>query len=82
VNMPGTPLPPPFTFGEQTIVIDMIYAPRETEFLRVAGRDGARVMNGLPMLIAQAAASFKLWTGKDIPVERALMELLPKLEAE
>jgi shikimate dehydrogenase len=81
VNMPGTPLPPPFAFRKSALVMDMIYAPRETEFLRVAKRNGAHVMNGLPMLIAQAAASFTLWTGAEISVEKAMTELLPLLEA-
>jgi shikimate dehydrogenase len=26
-------------------------------------------MNGLPMMLFQGAAAFKLWTGKDMPID-------------
>ena len=81
VSLPGMPLPPPFTFREQAMVMDLIYAPRETALLQMAKRNGAHVMNGLPMLIAQAAVSFRLWTGAEISLERAMTELWPRLEA-
>jgi shikimate dehydrogenase len=30
---------------------------------------GAGVLGGLPMLIYQGAAAFKLWTGRDAPLD-------------
>jgi shikimate dehydrogenase len=40
-----------------------------TATARVAERAGARVIDGLDVLIAQGAASFELWTGVPPPVE-------------
>jgi shikimate dehydrogenase len=42
-------------------IIDLIYNPRETRFLREARAHGAEGLNGLPMLIGQAARSLEIW---------------------
>ncbi len=49
-------------------VIDLIYRPAETRFMRAAADDGRRVMNGLPMLAHQGAESFEIWTGCQAPL--------------
>lgn len=50
-------------------VYDLVYNPAETPFMRAARAAGcAFVCGGLPMLVAQAAAQFKLWTGQSAPV--------------
>lgn len=51
------------------IVTDTIYAPAETEFLRMAKEAGCKNMNGFGMMLFQGAAAFRLWTGKEMPVE-------------
>ncbi|MCR4672874.1 MAG: quinate/shikimate dehydrogenase [Lachnospiraceae bacterium] len=51
------------------IVSDIIYEPSETALLRHARRDGCPAFNGEYMLLYQAAESFKLWTGREMPVE-------------
>jgi len=51
------------------IVTDTVYAPRETEFLRMAKEVGCKRMNGLGMMLFQGAAGFKMWTGQDMPIE-------------
>ena len=51
------------------LVYDLVYVPAETPLMKAAGKRGARVMGGLPMLIYQGAASLKLWTGKEAPVD-------------
>lgn len=51
------------------IVTDTVYAPLETELLRVAKTVGCKTMNGLGMMLFQGAAAFKLWTGQDMPIE-------------
>jgi 3-dehydroquinate dehydratase/shikimate dehydrogenase len=50
-------------------VYDLVYNPRETRFLREARQAGCETMNGLPMLVAQAAEQFRLWTGMDAPIK-------------
>jgi shikimate dehydrogenase len=51
------------------VVHDLIYWPAETPLLRAAARRGARALNGLGMLVHQAARSFRLWTGQDAPLD-------------
>jgi shikimate dehydrogenase len=45
-------------------VYDIIYNPKCTEFLKRAKARGAKILNGLDMLIYQGMESFKLWTGR------------------
>ncbi|MGN0485133.1 MAG: shikimate dehydrogenase [Lachnospiraceae bacterium] len=52
------------------MVFDVIYNPEETKLLRLAKEAGCRTANGLYMLLYQGAAAFKIWTGKDMPVEK------------
>jgi 3-dehydroquinate dehydratase / shikimate dehydrogenase len=49
------------------LAYDLVYNPTETQFLRAAKEAGCETLGGLPMLIAQAAEQFKLWTGSDAP---------------
>jgi shikimate dehydrogenase len=49
------------------LVYDLIYSPSPTRFLREAASRGAHTIGGLPMLRAQASASFKIWTGHAFP---------------
>jgi len=50
-------------------VFDSIYNPIETKLLREARKIGAKTINGVNMLVYQGAEAFKLWTGKNAPVE-------------
>ena len=50
------------------VAYDLVYNPAETRFLREARRAGCATAGGLPMLVAQAAAQFKIWTGEEAPV--------------
>ncbi len=50
------------------IVMDIVYKPLETRLLREARQEGCLAMDGLNMLIYQAAAQFRLWTGKEAPI--------------
>ncbi len=52
-----------------TLVFDLTYRPAETALLKAARERGARVLGGLPMLVYQGAASFKIWTGQDAPLD-------------
>lgn len=48
---------------------DVVYNPPVTPFLRVARERGLRAVDGLGMLVGQAAQSFTLWTGLPAPVD-------------
>jgi shikimate dehydrogenase len=51
------------------VVIDVVYAPRETPFLRAARGRGLRCDNGLGMLARQGALAFELWLGVPAPLD-------------
>ena len=51
------------------LVYDLVYNPWLTPLLRLAQKAGANILGGLPMLVYQGDASFKLWTGKEAPVD-------------
>lgn len=64
----GSPLPG-LTLGAGQLVVDLIYHPSRTALLVEAEAAGARVANGLGMLVHQAAHAFSRWTGEPAPVE-------------
>jgi shikimate dehydrogenase len=47
-------------------VVDLIYNPKDTELLKMARRHGARTLNGMYMLVAQAVGSEEIWMGREI----------------
>jgi len=51
-------------------VYDVIYTPKETEFLKQARKKGAKASNGLGMLLYQGAAAFEKWTGQEMPIDK------------
>lgn len=53
-------------------VFDTIYAPAETQMLRDARNAGCRVVGGLSMFAAQAAAQRAFWMGGEIDVNAYL----------
>lgn len=63
----------------QPVVVDLIYYPEKTLFLMEAEAMGCLVINGLGMLLHQAAASFQLWTNQPMPVKEVEKVLLEKL---
>jgi shikimate dehydrogenase len=54
---------------KNVLVYDVVYNPWLTPLLGLAQKAGANILGGLPMLVYQGAASFKLWTGKEAPVD-------------
>jgi shikimate dehydrogenase len=55
--------------GAGSLVIDMVYRAGGTRLLEAARTRGARVVDGLEILVAQGAASFERWTGLEAPRE-------------
>ena len=64
-----TVVPDETYFRPDLIVTDTVYAPRETETLRLAKKAGCKTMNGLGMMLFQGDAAFHLWTGKHMPID-------------
>ncbi|MEK6328049.1 MAG: shikimate dehydrogenase [Actinomycetota bacterium] len=57
------------SLGETHQLVDLAYGPAETELARVARAHGATVVDGLEVLVRQGAASLRIWTGQDPPIE-------------
>ena len=55
---------------------DVIYNPRETNFLKKAKTLGNRTENGKKMFIYQAAQSFKIWHGIQPEINEEVERLL------
>lgn len=66
----------PDVFVKDQIVFDLVYNPFKTKFLQLADSKNAITINGLNMLVQQAAKSFKLWTGNEFPTEKVYKSLL------
>ena len=77
VGMDGSsqPIPTSIVLPEKLLVADVIYQPFETPFLKWARNQGNEAINGLGMLLYQAAEAFELWTGKEMPTDQ-IWELL------
>ena len=50
-------------------VVDLAYGPDETALVAAARAAGCTVVDGREALVRQGAASFRLWTGLEPPVE-------------
>ncbi len=62
-------IPDPSYLHPGLVVMDTVYAPRQTKLLKWAEQSGCVWFNGLDMMLYQGAAAFQLWTGKDMPVD-------------
>ena len=58
------------------VVVDIVYKPLRTRLLQQAEAAGARTVDGLGMLVHQAARAFELWTGQRAPVNVMRQALL------
>lgn len=54
---------------ENTVVLDMVYNPRQTRLLAEAERQGLHIVSGLEVFLSQAALQFESWTGRPAPAE-------------
>lgn len=77
-GLTDTALPiPDCVFSKDCLAYDMMYG-RETPFMKQARRNGARVADGLGMLVEQAAEAFYLWRGVR-PQTKPVMDMLRAL---
>jgi shikimate dehydrogenase len=59
----------PAAFHPRQLVVDLVYGESETLLLRAARERGATAVDGLEVLVRQGAASLRIWTGQDPPLE-------------
>ena len=56
--------------SNKTILYDLIYTPRPTNWLKLGQKKNCFVIDGLDMLVGQGALSIRLWSGfKSVPIE-------------
>ncbi len=74
---PGTTSPiPAELLVPELLVLDLMYAPPETQLLRDArAAAAAGTANGDLMLLHQTAAAFQLWTGREVKIDSLREEL-------
>lgn len=58
----------PDSFAETQVVVDLVYAA-DSQLLEAARAAGAQAVDGLEVLVRQGAASFRIWTGVDPPLD-------------
>lgn len=68
VASPGVPFDPSLVRPGQ-VVVDLIYDPQRSALLQEAAARGATAVNGVPMLLHQAAIQIELWTGRSAPID-------------
>jgi shikimate dehydrogenase len=51
------------------VAVDLVYYPRRTSWLVAAEAAGAGILDGLGMLVHQAAEQLRIWTGLEPPVD-------------
>ncbi len=64
------------------VVFDIVYSPLKTKLLKEAEKAGAKIIDGLEMLVQQGAVAFELFTGKKAPVEAMRNALRGKLKLQ
>lgn len=78
-NVTESPLPANF-FSSNTLAFDLVYNPLKTQFLKDAEQQGASIVNGVQMLVAQAVYSVEIWMGGNIVAHVDMNALVRDLE--
>ena len=56
--------------SNKSILYDLIYTPRPTNWLKIGQQKNSFTIDGLDMLVEQGAFSIRLWSGfHDVPVQ-------------
>ncbi len=59
----------PTAFAPGQLVVDMVYGEEPSRLLGAAEAAGATTVDGIEVLVQQGALSFRIWTGREAPVE-------------
>jgi len=70
----------PNLFSKGQLAIDLIYHPISTPWMEALRDQEVETHGGLSMLIFQAARAFKLWTGKEAPVDAMRKAAIHEIE--
>lgn len=76
-DVPGC-LVEPDMLSSDIIVADMVYAPRDTELLRIADARGNKTIDGVGVFLQQAAIGERLWVGRDMPLDYVRERFFPE----
>ena len=70
----------PNLFSKGQLAVDLIYHPISTPWMEALRDREVETHGGLSMLIFQAARAFKLWTGKEAPVDAMRKAAIHEIE--
>ena len=62
--------------GHNKFFYDVIYNPKETNFLQIGKKMGNLTENGLLMFVHQASAAFKVWHGVQPKINKEIIKYL------
>ncbi len=79
-DVSGIPMAPGLMEPEM-VVMDIVYNPLKTRFLKEAESIGCTIVDGLSMFVHQGAVQFELWTSQKAPVEVMRKAVLDELES-
>ncbi len=57
------------TLKKGMVIMDIIYHPLATRLITMAGAQGCLTVNGLTMFLYQGAEQFRIWTGREAPMD-------------
>ncbi len=67
------------TLPKHATVYDVIYNPKKTILLKLAEKNGYKIINGIDMLVWQAVAAQKIWFGRTPDFTKMKLALLENL---
>ncbi len=68
-DVDDTPLPAAAFSRPGMVIFDTIYHPENTMMLKLARERGSQAVTGVDMFLRQAALQFKLYTGREAPID-------------
>lgn len=62
---------------EDLIMADVVYVPRNTQFVELGRANGNKVLDGVGMFLQQAAIGERLWIGREMPLDYVKNKFFP-----